>query len=79
MSILDDIYSGLYEIPHPPGRVPKDVLEQDSAFWAKVEELLGEEAVEAEQVRVGDIGFAEEQNAFREGFRLGALLMLELI
>lgn len=79
MSILADIYSGRYEIPHPPSHVSRAVLEENNAFWDKVEGLLGREAVEEQQGRTGEIYFEEEQNAFREGFRLGALLMLELI
>lgn len=79
MSILDDIYDGRYSVEHPAGDVSKEVLEQDTTFWEKVKGLLGEEAVEQQQARTCDISYAEEQNAFREGFRLGTLLMLELL
>ncbi len=79
MSILDDIYAGRYSVGHPPGDISREVLDQDAAFWEEAESILGEEAVEEQQKRACDISFEEERNAFREGFRLGVLLMLELL
>ena len=79
MSILDDIYAERYSVGHPAGDIPREVLDQDAAFWEEVESILGEEAVGEQQKRACDISFEEERNTFREGFRLGALLMLELL
>ena len=47
MSIIEEIYNGQYQ-PQAGGPVfPRDMREEDLAFWKKVTEALGEDFADA--------------------------------
>ena len=71
---LKDIFNGIYE----PQIVPHPMTKEECAAWEKAIALIGEKAVD-EMVSAQCRSLAEtEYEYFREGFRLGARLMLEL-
>ena len=71
---LRNIFDGIYE----PQIVPHPMTDEESASWEKAITLLGEKAVD-EMVSAQCRSLVETQyDYFREGFRLGARLMLEL-
>ena len=73
--LLKDIFNGIYE----PKPTPHPMTQAESAAWEKAIALLGEKAVD-EMVSAQCRSLAEmEYEYFREGFRLGARLMLELM
>ena len=70
MSIIEEIYNGQYQ-PQAGGPVfPRDMREEDLAFWKKVTEALGDDFADAHLRRIC-------LYHFREGFRLGVRLMLD--
>ena len=77
MSILTDIYNDEYHPQAARPVMPQDLREKDLAFWKKVSEVLGSEYVDAHLYRSCEIEHFNDFHHFREGFRLGVLLMLE--
>lgn len=72
--LLRDVFNGIYE----PQIVPHPMTKEESAAWEKAITLLGEKAVD-EMVSAQCRSLAEtEYEYFRQGFRLGAQLILEL-
>ena len=72
---LRTIFNGVYE----PKSNYHPMTKEESAAWEKAIALLGEEAVD-EMVGAQCRSLTETQyDYFREDFRLGALLMLELM
>lgn len=72
--LLREICFGNYEPHigfHPMGK-------EGEALWEKAAELLGRETVDQLVLAQGGQLQEESYDWFREGFRLGALLMLEL-
>lgn len=53
--------------------------DKDSALWQKVRPLLGRELIDQMQNSQSDINYQTNYEWFREGFRLGAGLMRELL
>ena len=79
MSILNDIYCDEYH-PQVTGPVlPQDLREKDLAVWEKASEVLGGDFVDAHLYRLCEIENLNDFHNFREGFRLGVLLMLEVM
>ena len=79
MSILNDIYWDKYH-PQVTGPVlPQDLREKDLAFWEKASGVLGGDFVDAHLDRLCEIENLNDFHNFREGFRLGVLLMLEVM
>ena len=74
-STLREIFDGIYEekiAAHP-------MTKAESAVWENAQSLLGEDFVD-KMVCSQSRSLTEGQfDSFRQGFRLGALLMLELI
>ena len=72
---LKAIFEGIYE----PKIVPHPMTDEESVAWEKAITLLGEKAVD-EMVSAQCRSQVEtEYEYFREGFRLGARLVLELM
>lgn len=71
---LRNIFDGIYE----PQTNPHPMTSEESEAWEKAIAILGEKAVD-EMVSAQCRSLVETQyEYFREGFRLGARLMLEL-
>lgn len=72
--LLKDIFNGIYE----PKIVPHPMTKEERAVWEKAIALFGENMVD-EMLSAECRSLAEtEYEYFRQGFRLGAQLMLEL-
>ena len=78
MSILQDIYDGAYNPNRVMEDMPAELRKRKAAFDADMEKIGADEVYQ----RHWDIVCAVENFTshvnFREGFRLGVLLMLEL-
>lgn len=78
MCILDELY---YEWHSPRERSQADIREawgRSEDLWLKAEKHLDPALFEALRRSVGDLIDLESCREFREGFRLGARLMLEI-
>lgn len=78
-SILYDIYSGGYDAIPAPDQKQRELDKKLYAEWDKVQTMFGDVFVD----RLLELeGEREDWRAFRyyrEGFRLGGLLMLEIL
>ena len=55
------------------------LIQEDGKLWEKVKPLIGREAIDELLYSSSDIAYQTNYEWFREGFRLGAGLMLELL
>ena len=78
MDILETLFNGEYEPPMLPEGELDAWLEQDYAFWEHIEALAGPEETETLWFQRGELEAALRLSGFREGFRLGASLLLAL-
>ena len=79
MSIIEEIYLGHYQPQEGKTPIPKDMLDKDLAFWEKVSKEMGDEFVDTYFHRVFQEDTINDLHHFREGFRLGVRMMLEVI
>ena len=79
MSILADIYNGKYQPQAKPTPLPQELRAADIAFWEKVREALGIDCIDEYLYRHSEQEALSDIDHFREGFRLGVLLMLEVL
>lgn len=79
MSILEKIYSGDYDPGKASENLPFSLRLKNRAFWDAVEEGMGEEFVERHWDGLCKIERFRDYANFREGFRLGVSLMMELL
>lgn len=78
-SILEDIYYGRYQrkfIQTPKYQAVSEAMEKD---WDEAREILGWERVDRLWSSLMAVAALEGADDFREGFRLGAALMLEAL
>ena len=78
MSILHDIYGGGYAPGESLERLPQDLGDKYWAFFEEVEKAMGLEFIERHWDNLVEADLYRSHANFREGFRLGASLMLEL-
>lgn len=78
MSILEEIFSNNYSIDLPQTPEFQTLRERATKFWDYIEETAGRECIEKYWDEFVDMEDAEHFHYFREGFLLGASLMLEL-
>lgn len=78
MSILQDIYYGGYRPDRVLLEMPEDLKKRQAAFEADMEEIGGGEVYERHWDTFCAVQEFTNYANFREGFRLGVLLMLEL-
>lgn len=78
MSILKDIYSKKYTPADPMKRMPFSLRLNERTFYNAVEEAMGPEFVERHWDGLCKAEDFKRFHAFREGFRLGVSLMLEV-
>ena len=78
MNILENIYDGDYAPIDPSKNMPFSLRLAERAFFDAIEENLGAEFIERHWDSLCKLEQYKGYTNFREGFRLGALLMLEL-
>lgn len=78
MSILEEIFNNDYSIDLPHTPEYQTLREKGGKFWDYIEEKVGREGIEKYWDEFVDMECAEHFHYFREGFVLGASLMLEL-
>ena len=78
MSLLEEIFLNEYSIELPQTPEYRALREKGSRFWEYIEEKAGAECIEKYWNEFVDLEEAEHFHYFREGFLLGASLMLEL-
>ena len=79
MSILQDIYSGGYAPGESQGKLPPDLSDKWWGFFEEVEKAMGLEFIERHWDNLMEADLYRDHANFREGFRLGVSLMLELL
>lgn len=79
MSILEKLFDGAYESPQVKQDRPAALRAQDLAFWGQIQETMGVEFVENNWDYLCETERFTNFSNFRAGFRLGALLMLDLL
>lgn len=77
--ILRDIYTHRYEAQPGRQRECNEKQAEAEAPWEALEQRIGSEQREKLQAMEDGISFESNFGWFREGFQLGALLMLELL
>ena len=78
MSILSDIYNGEYRGQASRAHYPQELRDTDMEFWDKVTEALGSEVVDTHFYKLCETENINDIHHFREGFKLGVQLMLEV-
>lgn len=78
MSILQDIYDGAYHPDRAQSELPEELKRRREAFSADMEKIGGDEVYERHWDTLCAVEEFTSHANFREGFRLGVLLMLEL-
>lgn len=79
MSILREIYSGGYAPGEIPEKLPKELSEKHWAFYGEVEKVMGLDFMERHWDDLMEVDLYRDYASFREGFRLGVSLMLEML
>jgi len=75
MSILQDIYNQSYT---PVPEIPKTLRDKSWDFFREVEKTMGEEFINAHWDNLCLMDEWRDYANFKEGFRLGVALMLEM-
>lgn len=78
MSILQDIYKGEYSPTENLDKLPQAQRVSERAFWDAVENEMGAEFAEFHRQGFRDREQFHDYVIFREGFRLGISLVMEL-
>lgn len=79
MRILEDIYCNGYFPNEAVSDETRALREEEFAFLDKIEKAMGAEVIEQHWERLAEIRQVRDFTSFREGFRFGALLMLDLL
>lgn len=79
MSILADIYNNQYRAQAHGPQIPRELREQDIAFWERATEALGRGYADRQLHRSCTEQNLSDIHNFREGFRFALLLMLEIL
>ena len=78
-SILDDVYYGRYQRKFVPTLQYQKASEAMAQDWDEARETIGWEQVDQLWRSLMAVAALEGADDFREGFRLGAALMLEAL
>lgn len=79
MDILSELYNGDFRPGFKPSAEYIKLRDEHIAYMNEVQEAFGFKFMEEMALRETLMAAEEEECAFRHGFRLGALLMLELL
>ena len=76
--IIKELFSSALYMDLAPSKELQALRKEEEAIWEKIQPLLGMDVID--ELHNIQVNIANEQNLiwFREGFRLGAGLMLEL-
>ena len=77
--MLKQIYKDKFFSSRPLTEEYQTLADKDCTLWEKARPLLGQELIDQIQDNQSDINYQTNYEWFREGFRLGASLMLELM
>lgn len=78
MSILADIYNERHHAQASSPHYPQELRDKDLAFWEKATQALGGDVVDAHFYKLCEKENLNDIHHFREGFKLGVQLMLEV-
>ena len=76
---MQNILRELFENDYKPRIHFHKMSEQDAAAWDRAQKILGSDTVDQLTESLGETAYETHFDYFREGFRLGALLMRELM
>ena len=79
MGIIEELYSGSYRSPFHPSEQYKEFRDEHIRLMEKVNRALGFKFIGELEESEAPMRIEEEEAAFRDGFHLGAMLMLELL
>lgn len=79
MDILQNIYTGGYCPCKAVDKIPSVLRDREWAFYEEVEKRVGIELIERHWDAICEADSVRDYVNFREGFRLGVSLMLEMI
>ena len=79
MSILQDIYSEKYTPGKATDKLPFSLRLKERAFWDAIEAGMGADFIERHWDGLCKVEHFRDYANFREGFRLGVSLMMELL
>lgn len=79
MNILHEIYTETYAPCAPLQKIPKELQDRKWAFYEEVEKRAGIELIERHWDAICEADSVRDFVNFREGFRLGVSLMMELL
>ena len=79
MNILQDIYGGRYCPCETADKIPATLRDREWAFFDEIEKRFGVEVIERHWDNLCEADSARDYANFREGFRLGVSLMMELL
>lgn len=77
--IIKVLYAAHCAADRPLSEECLKLIQEDDKLWEKVKPLIGREAIDELLYSSSDIAYQTNYEWFREGFRLGAGLMLELL
>ena len=77
--VLKQVYKDKFFARRPLTEEYQSLAEKDGILWKEARPLLGRELMDKIQNSQSDINYQTNYEWFREGFRLGASLMLELL
>lgn len=78
MSILENIYNGEYSPDKALKKMPFSLRLKERAFFDAIEEAMGQDFIERHWEGLCEMEHFVGCASFREGFRLGVSLMMEL-
>ncbi|MDE7220987.1 MAG: hypothetical protein K2O45_15445 [Oscillospiraceae bacterium] len=79
MGTLEKIYNGDYDLSKASENLPFSLRLKERAFWDAIEEGMGKAFIERHWDSLCKIEHFRDYANFREGFRLGVSLMMELM
>lgn len=78
-NVLKELYKEYYSGSYQPTARYFALTQKEQELWDQVEPLIGQETAEKLQERQGEVSDELSYGWFREGIRVGVLLMLELL
>ena len=78
-NLLKELYKEYYSGSYKPTAEYFALTQKEQDLWDRVEPLIGQETAERLQDSQGEISDELSYGWFREGIRVGVLLMLELL
>ena len=77
--IIEELCSGCFDTRFHASKEYLRQVKEDEPLWDQVAEVFGPEFVDELWSGISILGAEAERSMFRQGFHLGALLMLDLL